>query len=261
MRRNKIKNTRMLMLILLMLLGIGFAALAANLKINGTVSIDSASWDVHFENVSITQGSVTANPAPTSDNTTTTEMTYAVNFKEPGDFFEFTVDIANDGSVDAMINLVANTTYESDGITPRNLPSYLTSTVTYDDGAKIKQYQELLHGTSEKIKVRIEYKTDISAADLPDIPDIIIFKLEEDYKQKDDNAKPVRFDADFEDDDWDDIAIAYENDLITNLEEAMENGTTREVQLDMDNDGTPETTAHLRIANMNAPSECAQEIE
>ena len=258
MIRNRRNKKYLYVLILFLALGIGFAALAANLKINGTVNIDSASWDVHFENVQITQGSVTANPAPTSNNVDTTEMTYTVNFTKPGDFYEFTVDIANDGSIDAMINLVSNTTYEQDGTTPKNLPDYLRSSVTYDDGVQIKQNQELLHNTSETIKVRIEYRTDIDTSDLPDTADTVVFKLEEDYKQKDENAKPVRFNADFETDSWDDITTAYDKGLTENLEEAMANGTTREVQLDMDNDGTPETTAHLRIANMSAPSECAQ---
>ena len=258
MRRNKRKNTRMFMLILFLLLGIGFAALAANLKIDGLVNVSSASWDVHFENVQITQGSVTANPAPTSNNVDTTEMAYTINFEKPGDFYEFTVDIVNDGSIDAMINVLTNTTYESDGTTPTNLPSYLKSSVKYSDGATIRQYQELLHGTSETIKVRIEYRTDISASDLPDTPDQIIFKFEEEYVQKGNNAIPVRFDADFVDDTWTDIVIAYDNGLTEKLEDAMINGTTREVQLDLDNDGIAETTGHLRIANLSAPQECSQ---
>ena len=37
----------------------------------------------------------------------------------------------------------------------------------------------------------------------------------------------------------------------------MEAGTTREIQLDLDNNGTPETTAHVRIANLSTPAECS----
>ena len=76
----KKKNLRLTVLILLLMIGIGFAALAANLKIDGTLNVSRTSWDVHFENVSITEGSVTANPAPTTNNTDTTEMTYTINF-------------------------------------------------------------------------------------------------------------------------------------------------------------------------------------
>ena len=253
-RRNK---KYLYILILFLILGIGFAALAANLKINGTVNIDSASLDVHFENVQVTEGSVTANPAPTSNNTDTTEMTYAINFTKPGDFYEFTVDIANDGSIDAMVNLISNTTYESDGTTLKNLPSYLTSTVTYDDGVEIQPNQELLHNTSEKIKVRVEFKKDIEISDLPSSGDTtIVFKFIGDYKQKDENSIPVR--VDFSTASWDDITTAYTNNPLS-LKQSMINGTTKEIQLDLDNDGTAETTAHLRIANLSTPTECGTE--
>ena len=192
MKRNRKQNIRLLALILILLLGIGFAALAANLKIDGTVNVAKTSWDVHFENVSITEGSVEANPAPTSDDTTTTEMTYTINFTKPGDFFEFTTDIVNDGTIDAMVDVVSNNAYaNAASTTPISLPTYLTSTVTYDDGVPIAQNQELLHNTSEKIKVRVEFKKDINVSDLPSSGDTsIVFKFIGDYKQADENAVP-----------------------------------------------------------------------
>ena len=192
MRRNKRKTTKMSLLMMLLLLGIGFAALTANLKINGTVDVSKASWDVHFENVSITEGSVTATTVPTSDDETTTEMTYAVNFTKPGDFYEFTVDIVNDGSIDAMVDLVTNKVYSSDGETEITLPNYLKSSVTYDDGLKILPNQLLEKQTSEKIKVRVEFRTDIDSSDLPSTADTIVFKFKGDFKQADDGAEPVR---------------------------------------------------------------------
>ena len=193
MKRNRKQNIRLLALILILLLGIGFAALAANLKIDGTLNVSRTSWDVHFENVNITTGSVTANPAPTSDNTTTTEMTYTINFTKPGDFFEFTVDMVNDGTIDAMVDVVSNKTYLSNGTTEITLPTYLTNTVTYEDGTPILQNQKLDYNTSEKIKVRVEFRQDITAADLPSSGDTsIVFKFKGDYKQADENAQKVR---------------------------------------------------------------------
>ena len=190
MKRNKKQNIRLLTLIFILLLGMGFAALAANLKIDGTVNVSRTSWDVHFENVSITEGSVTANPAPTSDDTTTTEMTYTINFTKPGDYFEFTTDIVNEGTIDAMVDVVSNNAYaNASSTTPITLPTYLTSTLTYADGVEIAQNQELLHNTSEKIKVRVEFKKDIEISDLPSSGDTsITFKFVGDYKQADENA-------------------------------------------------------------------------
>ena len=255
MKRNKKQNIKLFALILILFLGIGYATLTTTLKINGTVDVSKASWDVHFENVNITDGSVTANPAPTTDGETTTEITYTINFTKPGDFFEFTTDIANDGTIDAMIDVISNKVYSSNGQTEIQLPGYLTSSTTYNDGTPIQQNQMITHETTEKIKVRIEFKKDIQASDLPSSGDTtIVFKLRGEYKQADENAIPVR--VDFANDSWDDIIALYNNNNLKSLQTAMENGTTREVQLDLDNNGTAETTAHLRIANLSTPVEC-----
>ena len=190
MKRNRKQNIRLLTLILILLLGIGFAALAANLKIDGTVNVAKTSWDVHFENVSITEGSVEANPAPTTNNTDTTEMAYTINFTKPGDYFEFTTDIVNKGTIDAMVDVVSNNAYQNASSTsPITLPTYLTSTVTYSDGIAIASNQLLAHNTSEKIKVRVEFRQDIEVSDLPsDGNTSIVFKFIGDYKQADENA-------------------------------------------------------------------------
>ena len=253
---NKKRNTKLYVLIVLLLITIGFALLSTTLKIDGLINIDKNTWNIHFENVEITEGSVEATTVPTSDNETTKEMQYAVLLKEPGDFYEFTVDIANDGSVDGMINLVDNKVYETDGTTEKEIPSYLRSTITYIDGIEIKKKQLIPHGTSEKIKVRVEFRTDISESDLPTEAEDTIFKFVGNFTQATDEAIPIRFD--FSTASWDDITTAYQNNP-QDLEQAMENGTTKEVQLDLDNDGTAETTAHLRIANLSTPSECGTE--
>ena len=190
MRENRKKTIKLTILSLILLLGIGFAALAANLKIDGTLNVSRTSWDVHFENVSITEGSVTANPAPVSDDTTTTEMSYTINFTKPGDFFEFTVDIVNAGTIDAMVEDVSNKVYSSNGTTEITLPGYLTSTVTYYESDEIIEPNHLIaKNTSEKIVVRIEFRQDINASDLPSSGDTtVVFKFKGDYKQADSNA-------------------------------------------------------------------------
>ena len=190
MRRNKKKNLYVGLVILILMLGIGFAALNTTLKIDGTLNVARTSWDVHFENVQVTTGSVTASPAPTTDGETTTEMAYTINFTKPGDFYEFTVDMVNDGTIDTMIDVLDNNAYATAAsTTPIALPSYLTSSVMYNSGVPIQQNQLLAHGTSEKIKVRIEFKKDISASDLPSSGDTtIVFKFRGDYKQADENA-------------------------------------------------------------------------
>ena len=249
MIRTKRDKKHIYLLVLLLLLGIGFAALAATLKINGTITIDSARWDVHFENVSVTPGSVTATTVPVSDNTTTTEMTYAASFTQPGDYYEFTTDIANDGTINAMVDLVTNKTYQADGETEKQLPAYLKSTVTYNDGTPINKNHLLAKQTSEKIKVRVEFKTDVNPGDLPSSAETTVFKFVVKYKQADKNAcqRPTTFQADS----WDTIQCNVRNNPLS-----YPLGAEKTIEIDIDGDNTNETYT-LRVANNTTPAECS----
>ena len=191
MKRKK-KQTKILILTaLLFVITIGFAALAAQLKIDGTVNVSKTSWNVHFENVDITPGSVTASTVPVTDdvNKNTTEITYAISFTKPGDFYEFTVDMVNSGTIDAMIDTLVNGLFEVDGETTKTLPDYLESYIKYNDGVSIEQYQYLKANTSEKIKVRVAFRTDINPSDLPTTSsESMKLILKANFKQADNNA-------------------------------------------------------------------------
>ena len=112
MKKNQKKKKKVLSVLVLVLLvlgiTIGYAILSQQLVISGTSTISNASWDVHFENVAITEGSVTATTAPVAAATDKkTTLTYAVgNLTLPGQFYEFTVDVKNGGSVDAKLDAV-----------------------------------------------------------------------------------------------------------------------------------------------------------
>ena len=126
----KKKNSKKwaLVLVLLLVVSIGYAALASNLKINGTTGVKSATWDVYWNNVQINPESVsttTGNQARITDQAKT-QVEYSVTLNEPGDFYEFTVDAVNNGTIDAMIasqgivnGVYSDSTYE----TPATLPN------------------------------------------------------------------------------------------------------------------------------------------
>ena len=184
MRRRRKSNIALLVIVSIFSLMLGYSALTSYVKIDGVVDVTKTTWDVHFENVQVTSGSVEANPAPTTNNTTTTSMRYTINFTKPGDFYEYTVDIVNKGTIDAEVSLVSNKIYKSDGKTEITLPNYLTNTVTYSDGTAVNQEDLLNHGETKKIKVRVEFKKDISASDLPSDGDTtVVFNFVGKYKQ------------------------------------------------------------------------------
>ena len=169
--------------LLLLAISVGYAALSTTLTINGTANIASNSWLIYFTNVQVTSGSVTATTAPTTSGTSTTTLTWVVSLNKPGDFYEYYVDVKNDGTIDAMIGSLSNTSLTT------NQAKYLNYGVTYDDGATIEQYDKLDAGDTVTLKVRVEYKTDLNPEDLPSEPAEITFEYTSNYVQADGNAK------------------------------------------------------------------------
>ncbi len=182
MMKRKSNNKRLIIvvaLILLVAISIGYAALSTELQINGTANIAATSWNVHFENVQVTNGSVavdenTAAPAVEAGNITTTQLNYAVTLEKPGDFYEFTVDVKNGGTINAKIaeDGITKTMKIGNNELTEAQAKLVNYTVTYSDGTEIVEGDTLAkNGTANNadkrtLKVRVEYKTDITAEEL-----------------------------------------------------------------------------------------------
>ena len=176
MRRKNKKTMYVALAALVLMISVGYAFLSANLRINGTSRIDDVTWDVHFENAEATANSTvtptTAPNAPAASKLQT--ISYDVIFDTPGQIYEFTVDVVNDGTIDAMIESFTSkikigageeTTILAD---KSNLPAYLDYDVTYEDGTAIANNHLLAASDSETIKVTVTFKRDITNAQLAD---------------------------------------------------------------------------------------------
>ena len=188
--KNKKKNSIIILLLVILTITIGYGLLSSNLNIVGTSNINNANWDVHWNNVAVTEESVTGTQVTTAAHIITgnTEVEYSITLDTPGDFYEFTVDAVNAGSIDAMIGSFSNKVFESNGTTERTLPEYLAYTVTYEDGIAVANNHLLSANTTETYKVRVEYKTDINANQLPSATDTLVFKFNINYVQADSNS-------------------------------------------------------------------------
>ena len=174
MKRNKKKSYLMLLLLLVLGVTVGYAFLSTTLNINGTTVIKDAKWNVYWDNPVVTTGSVTTT-VPTIDSAKTT-ATYDVTLNNPKDYYEFTIDAVNAGTIDAMIkvNGVSNKVYsDANRTTETTLPAAIKYTVTYADGTTIAEKHLLAKKqgntpTRETYKVRVEYRNDeeTTAADL-----------------------------------------------------------------------------------------------
>ena len=166
--KSKNKKTKLTLLILIICITLGYAALRTSLNINGVASIPNVSWDVYFSNY---QNSASTNVDPTTEPSTPTgtkptTISYAVVLSQPGDLYEFTVDVVNGGTIDANINLVSKLNGEEiDSENP--IPDYLTYTITDANDQPIQTDHRLNHGVTETYKIKLLFKTDIDSEDLP----------------------------------------------------------------------------------------------
>ena len=218
MRRYKKNGTIYILVLLLLGITLGYAYLNTTLNINGTTNITSANWNIYWDNIVFGSNNVTDITTPATISQGLTEVIFNVNFKEPGDTYEFTVDAVNDGTIDAMISTFSKGVYAANGTTPKTLPDYLEYTVTYSNGVEIAQNQLLEAGDTETYKVRVHYKEDITASQLPSTNDNYVFKFSVTYAQADSSSTPVS-----------DSQTVYAANLWDNNSTTLLNGTNTSV--------------------------------
>ena len=189
-KKGKRKNLLVVLILLLIGVSIGYALLTSTLNISGTSNIKKLGWDVHFDNIVLEDGNVTAIKNATIDDNNKTSIEYIVKLNKPGDKYEFTVDVVNAGDIDAMIGTVSKT-----GLTEEQA-KYMDYNVSYLIDGKEKELSEkdlLSKNSSKKIKVSVKYKTDLNSEDLPIEDKNVTLKLEVNYIQADNSAKEVKF--------------------------------------------------------------------
>lgn len=186
-RREKINRKTLYCILAVMLLSvftisIAYAALNAVLTISGNAEIVASSWDIHLENPQVKYGSINDElPTITNGNT----INFDITFKIPGSFYEFTVDIANDGSIDAMIdNVTNNLTAEQ--------AKYIKFDVNYLNGDAINTKHKIAAKSSLPINVRVEFRREINnIEDMPEGGTELSLSLALTYVQADQTANDV----------------------------------------------------------------------
>ena len=156
------KKKYYVILVILVLLGIsiGYAVMNRKLLINGSSGVRKNTWNLRFENVVISEGSV-EETLPTIDNNNLS-VDFSFSLHIPGDFYEFTVDLWNRGTIDAMIDSITKTPDLTE-----EQKKYLNYTVEYYNGDQITSKHALVASSLVRLKVRIELKRDVNESDLP----------------------------------------------------------------------------------------------
>ena len=188
MKRNIKKKRIMWSLLILFAIAIGYAAISTQLKIDGTTSISKQSWNIYWENPVVTAGSVTIVPPTITPDET--GAVWGVELGFPGDFYEFTIDAVNAGTMDAKIKAITPT------ITPAK-PDYINYTITMANGDPLEVNHSLPKAnngtpTKETYKVRVEFDPNTTTETLNTITSTTTYeyKLVINYGQANYNPSP-----------------------------------------------------------------------
>lgn len=177
-------NVLVALVILLLGISIGYAALTTTLVINGESTIKKIVWNMHFANAHTENGSVSIDTAagekaayiPNADET---KVEYKVSLQRPGEFYEFTVDVVNDGTLNAKIS--SNPTLlGTDGYN-----QYVEYTTVWDDDrtSSPSANDVIEAGHSRKARVKIKYKENMRTEDLPTEDKVLEFTYSMNFVQ------------------------------------------------------------------------------
>ncbi|MGN1341636.1 MAG: hypothetical protein ACI4VL_00200 [Bacilli bacterium] len=169
----KQKNTQTLIIAVLavavLTLSVGFASFSQRLDMNGTVSVTSSSWNVHFDTDSFAK--TTGSQDVTTTSITGTSISWQSTLTKPGDYAEFTVNVVNEGTFDANLTSITMSSIADH-------EKYLKYEIYYDDssspytstteGLSILLAKKAGTATSVPVKVKVTYIQPTDSADLPE---------------------------------------------------------------------------------------------
>ena len=159
-KRSLRKNILLLFIVVLFSVGTGYAYLNSTLYINGTSIISANVWDVSLDNLNITGGSVVAIQEPITSDTATT---FTVKLSNKEDFYEFTVDVVNNGEHDAKLGSLVETT----GLTSEQ-EQYFDYNLTYQNNEPIQVNQIVKKDEFVRLKSKVEYKEEVNITSVPE---------------------------------------------------------------------------------------------
>ena len=132
---------------ILVIMGVGYAAFQSQLRISGTSNI-SSNFLVRITDIQSTVLNGQASDAQTPSHTETT-ATFHTNLVSPGDAMRYDITVANEGSIDAVLNSIDVNTGSNDAIT------FETS--------GIKEGDALLKSTTDVLTVIVRYNSSVTS--------------------------------------------------------------------------------------------------
>jgi len=151
-----------LLLLLLLFLSVGYAYVSTSLSLTGNTEIASNTWDIHFENLEVSNDSSVVDGEIAIDPLDSTKINFDISLGNISDRYIFTFDIANSGTLPGMISSSYLT-----GITGEDT-ELIDYTISYLDGFAVSDGDIINAGENKTIKIEIKFKDGLTIDDLPE---------------------------------------------------------------------------------------------
>ena len=165
-------------------LTVAFAALSTTLNIKGSAYLDAAKWGIKFQNLSepsIVGEASDAKTAKIEKDVSINDI--KVTLSKPGDSVTYTVDLVNDGDINAKIENIEKTNLTEEQ------QKYIKFTVKYKENDTELKIGDILSKKEVKpLVIKIEYRKDLESSDLPKSAQGINLSYKLDFVQTDDKA-------------------------------------------------------------------------
>ncbi len=154
---------------MIFVMSVGFAYVQSSLSITGVANIEDGAWNIYFDNISKVHNMM-SDTTPTI-NTMKDTINFNLTLETKLDYYEFEVDVVNDGEYDAMVS-----TINFDPI-PDALKDYINYTLHYSDGREVLNNDALRSGARKRLKVRYSFKEGFKETNIPLSTYTITFKI------------------------------------------------------------------------------------
>lgn len=175
MKKDKNKNSVIIscLVVAIIAMSVGYAALAQQLTITGTAGTGNASWSIAFDsitkNTTLTTSGANEESAPVVSGTS---ATFDVTLDRPGAKIVYDVVVKNDGTIDATYTGIS-------GVTEANsaAPTEIQYTVEKTDADT-----DLLHNSSDTYRITIEWPSSSTTVNTTTTSKVATIHF--DYEQK-----------------------------------------------------------------------------
>jgi len=185
----KERRTKALVVVVLLIvvagLTVAFATLSTTLNINGMAYLDAAKWGIKFKNLSepVSIGTATTTGTAKIEEAKSASITgINVGLSTPGDKVTYTVDLVNEGTINAKIDKIEKTVLTSEQ------QRYLTFKVTDKNGNEVSEGDILSAGETRNLTITIEFIKDLTKEDLPKQTSTISLSYKLNFVQTNDKA-------------------------------------------------------------------------